>query len=95
MVDIYGEGAWELKHPPFHMLNFFIINYLDIRYHVELNVLIVKYYQKISYNCFYHKAVQDKYLRSSIINIAPTKILNPPLYVCTILYNILISSMYS
>jgi len=62
---------------------FFIINFLDLisTYHVELNVLIVDFYQKVGWIYFYPEVVHDKYLRSFIINIETTikKILNPPL----------------
>lgn len=44
----WRAGAWQLKHPPYRIFNFFfIINYLDFcRHHVELNVLFVNFYQK-------------------------------------------------
>jgi len=65
---------------------FIIINSLNIRYHLELDILIVDFHQKIGKICFYPEAVQDKYLRSFINNKASTIQKNPKPATVTVTY---------
>lgn len=74
----FGEGVVRApKHPPFYILNFFfIINYFDINYNAELNVLIVDHTSRLlltnkkqaNLAIILKFFTISRYLRSSIIN---------------------------